>query len=45
MNGYNGFKKNFIMKKIKIGEFMTEQIYKQPWEHIMAADAKLQMAA
>lgn len=25
MNGYNGFKKNFIMKKIKIGEFMTEQ--------------------
>lgn len=25
MNGYNGFKKNFITKKIKIGEFMTEQ--------------------
>lgn len=25
MNGYNGFKKNLITKKIKIGEFMTEQ--------------------
>lgn len=25
MNGYNGFKKNLITKKIKIGEFMTEK--------------------